>query len=785
MNQIITKKQIVVSIIFVTLFFTNNLIFAENIDHDGDGSQYVRGENVGWITFRSTGIVPYGVATSWSTSELCESDFDEDADMDGSDLAVFAADFGRTDCKGSSDPCEGDFDEDGDVDGSDLAVFADLPLLVDYSDETGTITAIVDVTGTATTQVVTIDQNGNGVLTDDGDRIDVLKNVEEIVAASNSAGNDSILDLTASNQDVEISFQYNGIEGMITSRDLMENTVRIADGDSNSIDGVPSFIEYYDLDDDDDIAAFANATWNRVEGSDNAETIIYEGSENLVDEAGLDHRYSNDILTLRGGNNSVFYNNLETSITANVNVVEDTGSGDGLITMTVDFQDGNYGYLEGSKRHTITSYTPNNSIAAGTLKIGGSQNAKDTIFISSNLDKLYILGTGIWGTDVTISIDNHLFINLAGFEFFGDSPTDDTYHFKSISYHYSMNIVDNLTNDHDTIQVEDDAVAYQASPADTISLKDLNNELNFDFDFLDITNVTKDDLIIVGDTNVARDLNDDLVVGDLALIDDTQNFNNTLWLTDASVQSGNDSFILNVDSGKLLDENEDKYFDFDGDGLNLSMVTSGNIEIVAIDTTAAGVTLIGGAGNDDITGTAGDDLLIGDAGDDKLEVGTGGNNLFYGGQGVDEITGGAGCDTIIVIGEVGADDYTAADLAGTLAQALGETYYSAIINGNAISNVTTDSYDGDDGIDLLEIWGDADFSAATISDIEIFNIHSTVTLNPEQLAGSTVNIFDPANSVVNIVVDGSVDLIFGGDDGQSFDSLQDYVDTIPVEEGEK
>jgi hypothetical protein len=28
-----------------------------------------------------------------------EEDFDEDCDVDGSDLAVFAADFGRTDCR--------------------------------------------------------------------------------------------------------------------------------------------------------------------------------------------------------------------------------------------------------------------------------------------------------------------------------------------------------------------------------------------------------------------------------------------------------------------------------------------------------------------------------------------------------------------------------------------------------------------------------------------------------------------------------------------------------------
>ena len=53
----------------------------------------------------------------------CEGDFNGDGDVDGSDLAVFAANFGRTDC-GVPTMCDGDFDNDGDVDGSDLAVFA-------------------------------------------------------------------------------------------------------------------------------------------------------------------------------------------------------------------------------------------------------------------------------------------------------------------------------------------------------------------------------------------------------------------------------------------------------------------------------------------------------------------------------------------------------------------------------------------------------------------------------------------------------------------------------------
>jgi|LGVF01.1.fsa_nt_gb hypothetical protein len=57
------------------------------------------------------------------TVTACEGDFDNDGDVDDSDLAVFAADFGRTDCD-TGDKCEGDFDGDNDVDGSDLAVFA-------------------------------------------------------------------------------------------------------------------------------------------------------------------------------------------------------------------------------------------------------------------------------------------------------------------------------------------------------------------------------------------------------------------------------------------------------------------------------------------------------------------------------------------------------------------------------------------------------------------------------------------------------------------------------------
>jgi hypothetical protein len=60
---------------------------------------------------------------TFTVAEPCEGDFDGDGDVDGTDLAVFAADFGRTNC-GIPTTCPGDFNNDGDVDGSDLAIFA-------------------------------------------------------------------------------------------------------------------------------------------------------------------------------------------------------------------------------------------------------------------------------------------------------------------------------------------------------------------------------------------------------------------------------------------------------------------------------------------------------------------------------------------------------------------------------------------------------------------------------------------------------------------------------------
>ena len=96
---------------YVTIIYIQDLVYPEGIIN-GTSNVPLR-----IVVEYATAVAHFGL----NALPVCEGDFNNDVDVDGSDLAVFAADFGRTDCAGD---CGGDFDEDGDVDGSDLAVFA-------------------------------------------------------------------------------------------------------------------------------------------------------------------------------------------------------------------------------------------------------------------------------------------------------------------------------------------------------------------------------------------------------------------------------------------------------------------------------------------------------------------------------------------------------------------------------------------------------------------------------------------------------------------------------------
>jgi len=88
------------------------LLESEDVDLTGWALLEAYGVSADGSTIVGYGINPDGFTEAWVAN----------ISVGGSDLATFAADFGRTDCSGD---CEGDFDTDGDVDGLDLAEFAE------------------------------------------------------------------------------------------------------------------------------------------------------------------------------------------------------------------------------------------------------------------------------------------------------------------------------------------------------------------------------------------------------------------------------------------------------------------------------------------------------------------------------------------------------------------------------------------------------------------------------------------------------------------------------------
>ena len=207
----------------------------------------------------------------------------------------------------------------------------------------------------------------------------------------------------------------------------------------------------------------------------------------------------------------------------------------------------------------------------------------------------------------------------------------------------------------------------------------------------------------------------------LVLADD----NNAITTVDATVASGKG---LKIEASALTGTNT---LTFNG--------SAENDGIFIID---------GGAGADSITGGAGADSITGGAG----------NDVIRGGAGADTITGGAGDDTFVVLGAIAANDYTVADVtAGTGANKLGlaNLIDTGLATGDSGTDGTGETYDGGAGTNTLEIWGAADLSGATISNIDTIDTHSDLTISAGQLQslfasnpnGVDLNLFSNASAI--------------------------------------
>jgi len=165
-------------------------------------------------------------------------------------------------------------------------------------------------------------------------------------------------------------------------------------------------------------------------------------------------------------------------------------------------------------------------------------------------------------------------------------------------------------------------------------------------------------------------------------------------------------------------------------------VALGTNENDSITASNNGDIIMGFDGNDNITGGSGDDLIEGGNGDDTIDESAGGNNVIRGGAGVDTIIGGSGDDTFVVLGTIDADDYVADDVGqdtGAYQLGLTDLIDAGLDTSDSGTDGSDETYDGGDGNNVLEIWGNADITNATLHNINIVRSHSDITISATQL----------------------------------------------------
>lgn len=521
---------------------------------------------------------------------------------------------------------------------------------VDYSKSVDAIAARVELDTAQANQYVLVDSSAgafDGTIAA-GDRVDVLTSVEKIVASQA----ESVLDMTSSTKGLEIKF---GSAAAQSAGDIAadRNTYNVQISDlSSSVPLTRSYVEYRDanLNASTAIPVLATATWNRIEGSDNAEKVILNSA----------HSMDTDAFNLRGGANEVKYNELTKSITLSLSVsdfVAATPLTTGKVTGTVTFQDGTGAgvtgpLIAGSGTHTITSYTANNGIATGSLRVAASQDAEDNLALAGLDEKVFLVSeVGTVDNQITVKLGSGSAQNsvvLTGFELVSDAASNDVYDFGSLTNAASgLNFIDNVTGDHDTVKVDNTAVGFDGTNAlgggavlagaTEISLGAIRDNgalalAGFDFDVLDVSKVT--DLTVTtltGALAVGEFNTDEVVFGKISNVTSALGFE-AVVLTDATIAENGTTYVMNTTTNALTAgaksvtlTNGANTLSFGGTVLEQTGVTlraAGALNATSgVTVTVVGaeaVNFTGGNANDTLTGGAGADTLRGNSGNDTL-----------------------------------------------------------------------------------------------------------------------------------------------------------------------
>lgn len=504
---------------------------------------------------------------------------------------------------------------------------------VDYSNTDDQIVAAVNLDLANEVDYVFVNGNGGSSAADsfdeEGDRVDALINVEEIVASQG----ESVLDLTAAETNLNIRYSK-VLDG--TDRadiDSTETLITIENADTSVPYTNRAYVELYDNDTAGDTTG-VTALWNRIEGSDADEYI-----ELTADQGPAIHTFN-----LRGGDNEVNYNELQsTGIELSI---QEIGTGDdGFTSVNVQSKDNAGviqnvgdtdadGVVDGGETWTdydrITSYNGLNETSVGALRIEASQSEDDSINLESVTDNNLIILGQTEGLDDIVSISlaggNELVnLVLTGFEMMIDGSGDDTYTVEDLTnFLNTLTLTDNVAPDFDTLKLTDGALEnYTGAGGDddwsdaSIELTDMEATIGFDFQALDITEVTEqidyvvgtDETLVLGSLSNFGDLSDAFV--------EVQGFQ-TIEFT-STTGMGSD-VVIDMDLGEFRQGDGTVLFQFNAATTFDFSAIADDMIVTVVDTFAVGVTVITD-GEDIITGGAGDDTITGGAFADVLDGG--------------------------------------------------------------------------------------------------------------------------------------------------------------------
>lgn len=641
---------------------------------------------------------------------------------------------------------------------------------VDYSAELGKIVALINASVAPGTQYILVNNDGvNDNFGGASDRMDTLKDVEEIVAAAGGG----VIDLTASGVSWQITFSrsFNAGSDIDTTLDQATHRVELVDVATGAPFG-RTLLEFRDG--GTNAATVAPALWNVVQGSDRNETLVFTSFQ--AGEA-----RSNE---LRGGVNTVRYNDLTRSLIADVAItpwqpstlLADDSNGSGRVQATVTFTTGDGSTPLPGSPMVNRSHAPDNAVATGRLVLAATADVEDTItFTSTPQPKWIEFGVAVPGSDGATArlaaAAGGAAVEFRGFELLNDNgSSDDVYAIDSIvrATTGGLKLLDAAANDHDTVRLRLEALGSAAvgGAAAVVNLATINGPapgFGFDFDVLDLSGIANAPALTVLGTAGS---DDELVAGRLAHLSSVQNFE-ALVLTQASTDKGS-ALIFDLDAGALR-AGATQLFSYSGTVLSAGGLVSSTqpstvpsvesvLSITVVDTTpGAGATVWGGAAGDGLTGGAGDDVLRGRGGDDVLD-GAGGADQF-----VFEATAAANGRDAIVGFVAGSDKLDATLFVGgnITAAALA---INATTGGTLAGPATTSQFIFNKALGSLSV---ADFAVVTtagkfvIADGARYVV--AVTADPTGAAGDAANtavsIYFVSNGSAPGLADLSVELV--------------------------